>query len=123
MRGLLVVCLVVRVAAAESKAPAHLAAYKDDTKAAAIAKALYDDYGDIATVGAEEHMDGGYRGPIHLVPELPIRQYRAQLEWVAAAMTELDAFFTAFPSKPSYRWTKLTFQFVRSIKKRTPSAY
>jgi hypothetical protein len=123
MRVVLVLGLVARVAAAETKEPSHLAAYKPDPDAATIARALYVDYGDIATVGAEEDMDGGYRGTIHLVPELPIKQYRKHLEWVAAALKEFDAFFKAFDKQPSYRWTKLTFQFVRSVKKRTPSAY
>ena len=124
MRVLLVLCVVARVAtAAEDKEPAFLAGYKADPDAKAIAKALYDDFGDIATAGAEENMDGGYRGTIHLVPELPIKQYKKHLEWVAAALKEFDAFFGAFDKKPNYRWTKLTLQFVRSVKKRTPSAY
>jgi hypothetical protein len=123
MRGLLVVCLLATSVAAEPKPPAHLAAFKADAKAQAIARALYDDYGDIATVGVEEHMDGGYRGTIHLVPELPINSFRKHLEWVAAAMTEFNAFFAGFDKAPRYRWKQLTFQFVRSVKKRTPSAY
>ncbi|HEY5925377.1 MAG TPA: hypothetical protein VIV11_27020 [Kofleriaceae bacterium] len=123
LRVLLVLCLVARAAAAETKEPAFLAGYKADAKAHAIALALYTDYGDVATVGAEEHMDGGYRGTIHLVPELPMNKYRKHLEWVASAMREFDAFFATFDKPPSYRWKKLTFHFVRSVKKRTPSAY
>jgi hypothetical protein len=123
MRGLLVVCLLATTVAANAKPPPHLAPYKADAKAEAIARALYDSYGDIATVGSEEHMDGGYRGTIHLVPELPINGFRNHLEWVAAAMADFDAFFTAFDTAPSYRWKQLTFRFVRSVKKRTPSAY
>ncbi len=38
-------------------------------------------------------------------------------------MTEIDKFFTAFPTAPSYRWRDLRFEFVRSVGKRTPSAY
>lgn len=123
MRGLLVVCLAAGVAAADSTQPAHLAAYEDDPQAAAIARALYDDYGHVATVGAEERMNGGYRGIIHLVPELPIKGYRKHLEWVAAAMKDFDALFATFPKPPSFRYKKLTLYFVRSVKKRTPSAY
>jgi outer membrane protein assembly factor BamB len=123
MRGLLVVCLLARVAAADGKPPPHLAAFKDDAKALAVARALFDDFGDIATAGSEEHMDGGYRGPIHLVPALPIHDHRKHLEWVASAMRDFDAFFATFTTAPSYRWKQLTFQFVRSVKKRTPSAY
>jgi len=121
--ALCALCLVARMAAADAKLPVFLDAYKADPDAAAIARALYDNYGDIATVGAEEEMDGGYRGKIHLVPELPIKQHRKQLEWVAGALKDFDAFFAAFDTKPNYRWTKLTLQFVRSVKKRTPSAY
>ncbi len=125
MRGVLIALVVCAsaVAAAETKTPAHLAAYKADAKAAAIARALYDDYGDIATVGVEEEMDGGFRGKIHLVPELPIKAHRKHLEWVAAAMKQFDAFFSAFDKAPAYRYKQLTIQFVRSVKKRTPSAY
>jgi hypothetical protein len=124
MRGVMIaVVLCASVAAAETKTPAHLAAYKADAKAAAIARALYDDYGDIATVGVEEEMDGGFRGKIHLVPELPIKAHRKHLEWVAAAMKQFDAFFSAFDKAPAYRYKQLTIQFVRSVKKRTPSAY
>jgi hypothetical protein len=130
-----VVCAVLaiaRLAAADAKEPAFLAAYKRDPDAATIARALYDDFGHVATTGAEEHMDGGYRGTIHLVPELPIGKYRKHLEWVAAALRDFNTFFAAFDdpwksptgdAKPSYRWTKLTLRFVRSVKKRTPSAY
>jgi hypothetical protein len=125
MRGCVVLVigfvLAARVAVADDTA--FLTAYRADPKAEAIARALYDTFGHVATVGDEEEMDGGYRGKIHLVPELPIKRYRKHLEWVAAAMKELDTFFAAFEKPPSYRWTKLTFHFVRSVKKRTPSAY
>ena len=40
-------------------------------------------------------MDGGYRGKIHLVPQLPIGSYRNHIVWVSAAMTAFDEFFTA----------------------------
>ena len=111
------------VVAAEAKQPAHLAAYKSDPKALAVARALFDDFGSIATTGVEEHMDGGYRGTIHLVPELPIDAHRKHLEWVAAALRDFDAFFATFPTTPRYRYKQLTIRFVRSVKKRTPSAY
>src|SRR5262249_11353997 len=37
-------------------------------------------------------------------------------------MKDIDDFFAQLP-KAKYRWKQLTFQFVRSVKKRTPSAY
>ena len=97
--------------------------YAADAKAKALALALYRDAGDLAGVGPDEIMDGGYRGKIHLVPELPIGKYRTHLAWVAAAAKQIDAFFVGFDTAPSYRWRALAFRFVRSINKRTPSAY
>lgn len=103
------------------------AAYADDPQAKALALALFRTTGDVAGVGPEELMDGGFRGKIRLVPQLPKRAYRQHLAWVATAMTEVDTFFTDLyagdSAVPNYRWRALQFRFVRSIKKRTPSAY
>lgn len=103
------------------------AAYASDAKAKAIALALYRDTGNVAGVGPEEQMDGGYRGTIKLVPQLPIGAYRTHLVWTDQAMRAIDGWFTALYDgtklQPSYRWTALAFRFVRSVKKRTPSAY
>ncbi len=102
-------------------------AYADDPKAKALALSLYRATGDVAGVGPEELMDGGYRGKIRLVPELPKGAYRQHLVWVAAAMTDFDAFFADLyagdTAVPNYRWRALQLRFVRSPKKRTPSAY
>lgn len=101
-------------------------AYKLDDKARQLALALWSDSGDLAGVGPDEIMDGGYRGQIHLVPQLPIGPHRQHLAWVAEAMRSIDRFFhDAFidHAPPRYRWRHLAFRFVRSIKKRTPSAY
>jgi len=103
------------------------ARYAKDDAAKKLALALYSDYGSVAGLGADELMDGGYRGKIHLVPELPIGGYRKHLAWVVASMKSIDGFFAAqFPDdkvQPAYRWRALAFRFVRSVKKRTPSAY
>jgi len=100
--------------------------FASDAKAKAVAIALYRDTGDIVDVGADEIMDGGYRGKIHLVPQLPVGDYRMHLVWVASAMKDIDAFFAeVFPrdvTAPAYRWHQLTFRFVRSVGKHTPSA-
>jgi hypothetical protein len=99
--------------------------YAADAKAKELALALFRDNGSVAGVGRDEVMDGGYRGKIHLVPQLPVGSYRPHLVWVGAAMQKIDAFMKAqFPeAQPAYRWRAIGFQFVRSIKKRTPSAY
>jgi len=68
------------------------ARFAADKKAQALAAQLYRDTGDVAGLGAEEIMDGGYRGKIHLVPQLPVDGYRKHLGWVVAAMTSIEAF-------------------------------
>ena len=103
------------------------AAYASDPKAKALALALYRDTGNVAGVGPEELMDGGYRGTIRLVPQLPTGAYRKHLVWVDQAMRAIDSWFTSLYDgtklSPAYRWNALSFRFVRSVKKRTPSAY
>lgn len=103
------------------------ASYAKDPKAKALAVALYRDHGSVAGVGPEEIMDGGYRGKIQLVPQLPIGAHRKHLEWVLEASRSIDEFFTKLYDKqtvkPSYRWKAIQLRFVRSVKKRTPSAY
>jgi hypothetical protein len=83
--------------------------------------------GDTIDVGQDEVMDGGYRGKIHLVPQLPTGRYAKHLTWVQKALADIDAFFAAqFPKdakQPAYRWGQLAFHFVRSVGKHTPSAY
>ena len=101
-------------------------AYAKDAKAKALAVALYRDTGDVAGVGPDEIMDGGYRGKIHLVPQLPIGSHRKHLEWTSESLRSIDEFFTKLFDQqpaPSYRWRSIQLRFVRSIKKRTPSAY
>jgi hypothetical protein len=124
MRAFLILCAVSSVAIADSKPSSEfLSAYDKDPKAKALAKNLFDNLGHVTIAGEDEIMDGGYRGKIHLVPELPMAKYRQQLEWVASALQTIDAFFGEMKSTPKYRWRDLTIHFVRSVKKRTPSAY
>jgi hypothetical protein len=102
------------------------ARFAKDAKAQTLAAELYRTSGDIAALGVDEIMNGGFRGKIHLVPEPPIGKYRKHLEWVSAAAGSLDNFFTKQfdgKTKPNYRWRDLAFRFVRSVGKRTPSAY
>jgi hypothetical protein len=100
--------------------------YRADPRARQLALALWADSGDLAGVGPDEIMDGGYRGKIHLVPQLPIGAHRQHLAWVSEATRAIDRFFRdAFAGQPAphYRWRSLAFRFVRSVGKRTPSAY
>jgi hypothetical protein len=101
--------------------------YRSDAKAKPIALALYRDLGHVAGVGPEEIMDGGYRGKIRLVPQYPTGKHRKHLIWTHDAFRAIDDFFTRLYAKqtdaPSYRWRGLQLRFVRSVGKRTPSAY
>ena len=101
------------------------ARYAKDDRAKHLAEDLFKHGGDIAGVGADEQMDGGYRGMIHLVPELPIGKYREHLARVVVATDAIDKFFTDVMAgkQPAYRWRELAFRFVRSVGKHTPSAY
>jgi hypothetical protein len=101
IRLLVLVCLATRIAAADP----------------------LDKLGIAVVAGTDEILDGGYRGKIHLVPQLPTGKYRQQLVWVTSAVTWIDAFFADFETAPRYRWTQLELRFVRSIGKRTPSAF
>lgn len=101
------------------------ARYAKDHKAGVLARALFRDTGSIAGVGEAELMDGGFRGKIKLVPELPIGRHRKHLAWLVSAMNRIDSFFgdQLADTAPSYRWRGIGFRFVRSVGKRTPSAY
>lgn len=101
-------------------------AYANDPRARALALALYRDGGHVAGVGSAEVMDGGYRGKIRLVPQLPTGGHRKHLAWTRSALRAIDAFFGELfdgHAAPAYRWRALALRYVRSIKKRTPSAY
>jgi hypothetical protein len=147
MRGLLaflaVICVAatpaapaVELAAAKQLLPTSLSceavpcllehAYRADAEAGRLALSLFRSTGDVAGVGAEEEMDGGFRGIIRLVPQLPINGYRKHLLWVTRGATAMDEFFDglfAGQPKPNYRWRALEFRFVRSLVKHRPSAY
>jgi len=104
-------------------------AYQADAKAGRLALALFQATGDVPGVGPEETMDGGFRGTIRLVPQLPINGYRRHLDWVKGGALAIDQFFDGLfaghpPSAaPDYRWQGLEFRFVRSLVKHRPSAY
>ncbi len=113
-----------------------------DPKALELALGLHARQGHLVGVLPEEDFEGGYRGMIHLVPQLPIQTERRHLEYVAGALDDIDAFLTdtqtrASSSKPTeaqvlsgeasaafaYRWKPLSLRFFRSVKKRTPAAF
>ena len=109
------------------------ARYVDDAAASDLALRLYEVAGSVAGLEPEHDMDGGWRGQLHLVPELPIRGHRRQLAWVVAAAEDHERFFVGLreagrdasraPSKISFRHRDLGVHFFRSVGRTTPSAY
>lgn len=100
--------------------------YAADSQAKDLALALYRETGDVAGLGKDEMMNGGFRGMLHLVPEPPMGQYRKQLEWVLSSARDFETFFRdlyAGQAAPKYRWRALTARFMRSVDRTTPSAY
>ncbi len=119
---------VERCSAATEPIPCLLRArFSKDPKAAALALELFQRTGSVAGVLPEEDFEGGYRGTIHLVPQLPVGAERVHLERVRAALFGFDDFFAALAKEagtaPRYRWRALELRFFRSIKKRTPAAF
>jgi hypothetical protein len=99
--------------------------YAGDPDAARIAMNLFETSGSVAGVQVEQDMEGGFRGKLHLVPEVPMGKYRRHLGWVADAMQDFEAFFAglAAPAPVRYRVRPLAFRFFRSVGRTTPSAY
>jgi hypothetical protein len=103
-----------------------------DPEAASVASELWTTWGIVADVEQAHTMDGGYRGSIRIEPAVPVNADRKHIEWIRAAMSDLDRFWSALdavaPSREAgparYRWRPLTLRFMRSMNgKRTPSAY
>ena len=105
------------------------ARFSGDGAAQEMALGLYDKLGMVTGVGRDQKMDGGWRGEIHLVPELPVGQYRKHLGWVKSGFEDIDAFFAgldarrAAGTKSTYRYRALSLKFMRSVGRTTPSAY
>lgn len=106
------------------------ARYEGDAAGARTAVDMFAQSGSIAGLEREQDMDGGFRGRIHLVPELPVGHHARHLGWVAAASRDFEAFFGELGRRrpsgaapPSYRWRSIAYRFFRSVGRTTPSAY
>ncbi len=103
------------------------ARYEGDGAARREALALYDETGTVAGIERPHTMDGGYRGMIEIVPELPVGRHRRLLTWVLAANRGYQTFFDGLQARASaplgFRWRSLEMRFFRSVGRTTPSAY
>ncbi len=95
--------------------------YDADPLAAKLALELYAHSGDVAGLQKPLLFDGGYRGDIELVPELPIGKLRQHLAWVEEGTRDFDAVYAGLAG--SYRWRALTMRFFRSVKRTTPNGF
>ena len=101
--------------------------FSQDAAARALAEELFAKFGVTAGVAPAHTMDGGFRGNISLVPAPPEGAERKHLSWIVASYKEFDAFFTALAARAGkaipYRVNDVSFRFMRSIGRTTPSAY
>jgi hypothetical protein len=102
--------------------------YEHDRAAAKLALDLYAHSGDVAGLETAQMFDGGYRGTIQLVPELPIGKYRPHLAWVEEGTRDFDAVYSALDRAVAgrtrgYRWRALTLRFFRSVDRTTPNGF
>lgn len=100
--------------------------YRADEAAGKLALDLFERTGSVAGLTPDQEFDGGFRGVIHLVPDLPTADKRQHLEWVAAALGDFDAVLGRLARDSvtfAYRWRSLELGFYRSLKKRTPAAW
>jgi hypothetical protein len=72
-------------------------------------------------------MDGGFRGTIRIVPEMPVGRHEKHLGWIAASSEDFNTFFTGLASRGGrpirYRHQPISWKFFRSVNRTTPSAY
>ena len=101
--------------------------FSDDGEAAAAALALYDASGNVVGLNRAQTMDGGWRGMLQLVPEVPVGKHRRYLDWLLSASQDFNGFFGTLgeraPSGLRYRWQPIEIRFFRSVGRTTPSAY
>jgi hypothetical protein len=99
-------------------------AYEGDASARALALALYEEAGIVSGIEPRQTMDGGWRGMLELVPELP---HRRHLDWLLPAYRDYTSFFAALAEHASapiaYRHQPILLRFFRSVGRTTPSAY
>ena len=97
------------------------------SSALGLALSLYEKTGSVVGVEEEYVMDGGFRGSIRIVPELPASRHEKHLRWVVSACEDFDDFFAGLSTRAhapvKYRHAPLGWKFFRSVSRTTPSAY
>jgi hypothetical protein len=101
--------------------------FAEHAPAQELALSLFDRAGDVTATELPFVMDGGFRGDIRLVGELPVGPHLKHLRWVESAkraMLEFEAGISKHAtSKLNYRQGGVLWKFARSVGRTTPSAY
>jgi hypothetical protein len=104
-----------------------VARYSGDDLARDAALDLLDEASSVAGTESEQIMEGGYRGDIRIVPELPVGRYSKHLQWTLSAQREIANVMTEIRKQKgeavTFRYTSIVYRFMRSVDRTTPSAY
>lgn len=104
------------------------ASFSGDAQARRAAEALWARHRIVATSAERHELDGGYRGVLELLPQLPEGKERAHLERVLDAFDRQARFFEQLEGRAGrerlrYRYRPDVVRFVRSREGTRPSAY
>lgn len=103
--------------------------YEGHSAALGLVLSLYQKNGSVVGVEEPYVMNGGFRGSIRIVPELPVERHEKHLRWVVEASTDFFDFFAGLAARATkespvrYRHAPLSWKFFRSVGRTTPSAY
>ena len=102
--------------------------YRRYRRAFRLAYRIYKQSGWVVGVERAHWMnDGGWRGRVRIVPQLPVRRYRFHLNYLYRTVRDYSRFFRLLKRHTKrpirYRWRNLSIKFFRSVRRRTPSAY
>lgn len=115
-------------AAWETRLPCLLAhRFAGDANALARARALHARHGVVVGVEEAHEMDGGFRGVLQLVPELPVGRQARHLDYVLRAHDAIETTLRGLREHArapvTYFHRNVVYRFFRSVGRTTPSAY
>lgn len=94
-----------------------------------VALELWDQHHVVVGLEPDQWMDGGFRGRLHLVPEIPTGRHARHLGWVRDAHATIDHVLAAAAARSPaaspirFRHRGIVVGFFRSVGRTTPSAY
>ncbi len=103
------------------------AKYAVDPAAREVALDFFATTGGVPGILPAQQYDGGYRGIIDFVPELPVSNHRKHLIWSRDAMRDIGAFMANIAYRANapvrFRHREIQLRFFRSVGRTTPSAF